>query len=110
MFVHKPHSPYDDHPPTRYHFPAQYLSVAEQLVGEGVLFHRPGEGHRCYEAVAEVAGIVPDPVARERRHVYALIRPGSFRRFATPVPARDASGTYLNPRVEAGGPTPPPSA
>ena len=100
VLVHKPHSPYDDHPPTRYHFPLQYLKTAEQLVGEGVLFYRPGEGFRRYEAAAEIAGIIPDPVARERRHFYALIRPGSFRAFATPVPARTGEGDYLNSLVE----------
>ena len=101
VLTYKPHSPYDDIPERHYHFPQRYLDVAERLVGDRVLYYEPGEGARHYFAVAGVDGIVPDEVWRDVPHYYARILPGSYRRFAEPVPSRLPWGEYLDGAVEA---------
>lgn len=47
-------TPYEDDLPRAYHFPQDYLSVAERSVGDWVIFRRPraGGGDKAYFAVA----------------------------------------------------------
>ena len=101
VLTYTPESPYDDVPERHYHFPQRYLTVAERLVGDRVLYYRPGEGARHFFAVAKVADIVPDDAWRDAPHYYARMVPESYRAFATPVPARLPWGEYLDAAVEA---------
>lgn len=86
VFIHRADSIYDDSPAERYQFPGQYLSRATQCVGDWIVYYEPRKvtGSRGYYAVARVAQIVPDPTANDMH--LALIEPGSYLEFATPVP------------------------
>lgn len=100
VLLHKPVSAYDDDPSTRYHFPVQYKKVANEMVGDWVLFYEPGSGARHYKAVAKAADIVPDTVLRDKKHFYLLIEPGSYLDFARKVPSKRSDGSHQNSNIE----------
>jgi putative restriction endonuclease len=86
VFVHRTDSIYDDSPAERYQFPAQYLGRAQACVGEWVLYYEPVKVKetRGYFAVARVQEVIPDPAVRGM--FVAVIEPGSYLEFASPVP------------------------
>ena len=98
----KANSGYDDEITRRYHFPPQYRSVAEQLVGEWIIYREPqrNRGRRAYIAVARVLRIDPDPT--RPGYSYALI--GDYIPFDRPVPF--SSGAYAEAALrEIGDPS-----
>jgi putative restriction endonuclease len=62
VFDTKPSSAYDDDV-TRYQFPRRYLNLVKAAVGDWVVLRRPRAdgGNLAYFAVAQVAGLAPDP-------------------------------------------------
>jgi len=92
VFVHRPDSIYDDSPTERYQFPRQYLGRAEGSVGDWIVYLEPAKvpGTRGYFAIARVQQIVPDPKAPDM--YLALMEPGSYLDFASPVPFNDVDG------------------
>ena len=84
IFDTKANSGYDDEIIRRYHFPPQYLAVAEQLVGDWIIYREPQRngGRRAYIAAAKLLRIDPDPA--RNRHSYALI--SGYLPFDKPVP------------------------
>lgn len=95
VFIHRFDSIYDDTPAERYQFPSQYLSRAQACLGDWIIYYEPRKVRdtRGYFAVAKVERIVPDPSARGM--YLALIEPGSYLDFATPVPFADADGQVI---------------
>lgn len=96
VFIHRVDSIYDDSPAERYQFPAQYLGRATPSIGDWILYYEPRKvaNTRGYFAVAKVERIIPDPSAPGM--YLALIEPGSYLDFATPVP-------FAGPDGPAGG-------
>ncbi|MGA1799285.1 HNH endonuclease [Sphingomonas sp. 4RDLI-65] len=92
VFIHRSDSIYDDSPAERYQFPAQYRSRAEPCTGDSIIYYEPRKvaNTRGYFAVAKVERIVPDPSAPGM--YLALIEPGSYLDFATPVPFAGPAG------------------
>jgi putative restriction endonuclease len=86
VFIHREDSIYRDTPAIRYHFPKQYLGRAQACIGDWILYYEPVkvQQSRGYWAVARMASIVSDP--DQVGMYYALIEPGSFLQFSTPVP------------------------
>lgn len=95
VFIHRFDSIYDDTPAERYQFPSQYLSRAQACLGDWIIYYEPRKVRdtRGYFAVAKVERIVPDPSAPGM--YLALIEPGSYLDFATPVPFADADGQVI---------------
>src|SRR5581483_1002094 len=95
VFVHRTDSIYDDSPAERYQFPTQYLGRVQSCVGDWVIYYEPRKvfDTRGYFAMAKVAQVIPD--AETPGMYLALIEPGSYLDFATPVPFSDASGTVI---------------
>ncbi|WP_439604855.1 HNH endonuclease [Shinella sp.] len=89
VFIHRQDSIYDDSPATQYQFPRQYLGRAMACVGDWILYYEPRKvpETRGYFAVARVQDIIPDPTAE--RMFLALIEPGSYLDFPSPVPFAD---------------------
>jgi putative restriction endonuclease len=85
VFIHRSDSIYDDSPAERYQFPGQYLGRAERFVGDWIVYYEPRKvvGTRGYFAVAKVEAIIPD--AKNKGMYFALIEPGSYLDFSTPV-------------------------
>jgi putative restriction endonuclease len=92
VFIHRSDSIYDDSPAERYQFPAQYLSRAQPSIGDWILYYEPRKvaATRGYFAVAKVERIIPDPSTPAMYR--ALIEPGSYLDFATPVPFAGVDG------------------
>lgn len=92
VFIHRSDSIYDDTPAERYQFPRQYLERAKACVGDWIIYYEPRKvvGTKGYYAVAKVEQIIPDPAVPGM--YLALIEPGSYLDFATPVPFADESG------------------
>ncbi|WBH17729.1 HNH endonuclease [Sphingomonas radiodurans] len=92
VFVHRTDSIYDDSPAERYQCPAQYLGRAQACVGDWVLYYEPVKVKetRGYFAVARVQEIIPDPAVGAM--FIAVIEPGSYLEFASPVPFSGAKG------------------
>lgn len=90
IFDTKADSGYDDEITRRYHFPRQYRSVAEQLLGDWIIYREPQRngGRRAYIAVARVLRIDPDKT--RPGYSYALMR--DYLPFDRPVPF--AGGVY----------------
>lgn len=88
VFLVRPDSAYDDHPAARYQFPAMYLARARATEGDWIVYLEPGkvDGTRGYFALARVERILPDPAGPGMWQ--ALIAPGSYIEFPTPVPFR----------------------
>lgn len=85
-------SRYDDLIDERYHFPKVYLRLAQQCVGDWILYRETGSGRgrMAYVAVARVVAIDPDP--SDSNLFYARIR--DFLPFDRHVPYRDAMGRF----------------
>ncbi|MBB3773385.1 putative restriction endonuclease [Angulomicrobium tetraedrale] len=92
VFIHRIDSIYDDSPADRYQFPAQYLSRVEACVGDWIVYYEPRKvaETRGYFAIAKVERVVSDPT--EPGMFLALIEPGSYLDFASPVPFSDDDG------------------
>jgi putative restriction endonuclease len=92
VFVHRSDSIYDDSPAERYQFPSQYLRRVEGCVGDWIIYYEPRKviETRGYFAVAKVQRVIPDPGAPGM--YLALIEPGSYLDFASPVPFSGPDG------------------
>ncbi|MET3469519.1 putative restriction endonuclease [Novosphingobium sp. 1529] len=92
VFIHRSDSIYDDTPAERYQFPKQYLERARACVGDWIIYYEPRKvtGTRGYYAVAKVERIIADPTTSGM--YLALISPGSYLDFASPVPFSDENG------------------
>jgi putative restriction endonuclease len=103
IFDTKANSGYDDEIMRRYHFPPQYRKVAQQLVGDWIVYREPQRngGRRAYIAVARVLRVDSDP--DHAGHSYAYV--GDYLPFDRPVPfARN--GTYAESSLrEIGNPS-----
>ena len=86
VFIHRSDSIYDDTPAERYQFPRQYLERVRACVGDWIIYYEPRKvaGTKGYYAVAKVERVIADPATPEM--FVALIEPGSYLDFATPVP------------------------
>jgi hypothetical protein len=85
VFIHRSDSIYDDTPAERYQFPRQYLERARACIGDWIVYYEAPKiaGTKGYYAVAKVERIIAD---LSTPHMYlALIEPGSYLDFATPV-------------------------
>lgn len=92
IFLYREDSRYDDRPWAVYQFPSQYLSRAEQMVGDWVIFMEPAKaGPKGYHAVARVEAIMPDPSAAGM--FLAVIDPTSYLDFDHEVPFQ-TGGVY----------------
>lgn len=71
VFYHKSDSQYDDVTGERYHFPHQYLSRVEPVVGDWMVYYGPliGRTGRYYTGIAKVIRIRDDP--NTEQHYYA---------------------------------------
>jgi putative restriction endonuclease len=107
VFVHRQDSIYDDSPAERYQFPRQYLDRADACVGNWIVYYEPRKvaGTRGYFAVAKVQQVTPDPSAGGM--YLALIEPGSYLDFASPVAFANSEGLaergLLNERGKISG-------
>lgn len=103
VFIHRSDSIYDDHPAEQYQFPRQYLGRVQACVGDWIVYYEPRkvERTRGYFAMARVERVVPDPKASGM--YLALIEPGSYLDFATPVPFSNAEGVIERGVLNAGG-------
>lgn len=109
VFVTGPLSEYEDDPPHFYRFPPRWLSAAERVIGDWIIYQEPRRaGGRGYFAVAKVESIIPDP--KKAGMFLALIEPGTFLEFGRDVPFQldgravergllDASGRLNNGRA-----------
>ena len=88
VFMHKDGSIYDDIPEVHYQFPKSYLSRAQQMVGDWIVYREPVNipNSKCFFAVAKVEKIIPDPDKAD--HYRALIEVGSYLPFEPTVPHR----------------------
>ena len=84
IFDTKANSGYDDEIMRRYHFPPQYRTIADQLVGGWIIYREPQRngGRRAYIATARVQRIDPDPA----RHGYSYAVISNYLPFDSPVP------------------------
>lgn len=91
VFDTKPRSGYDDEIAFRYHFPKQYRSDAEAMVGDRIVYREPRRngGRRAYVATAKVLRVFDDM----SRPGFAYAAIGEFREFDTPVSFSD-NGRY----------------
>lgn len=88
VFMHKDGSIYDDIPAVQYQFPKIYLSRAEQMVGDWIIYLESGKVRcsRGYFAAAKVEKILPDPRAEDL--FLALIEEGTYLDFSSEVSFR----------------------
>jgi len=86
VFIHRADSVYEDDPARQYQFTAMYYSRASKFVGDWIVYYEPTKVRRSkgYYAIARVADIVSDPTAADM--FLALVEPGSYLEFPTPVP------------------------
>lgn len=86
VFMHKDGSIYDDIPEVHYQFPKSYLSRAQQMVGDWIVYREPVKlpQSKGFFAVAKVERIIPDPDVADRYR--AMIEPGSYLPFSPTVP------------------------
>ena len=68
VFMHKDGSIYDDIPEVHYQFPKSYLSRAQQMVGDWIVYREPVKipNSKGFFAVAKVEEIIPDPTEPDR--------------------------------------------
>lgn len=102
-FDTKANSGYDDEIVRRYHFPPQYRTVAEQLIGDWIVYREPQRngGRRAYIAVARVLRIEAD--TRRAGYSYAVV--GDYLPFDRPVPFAN-KGAYAEAALrEIGNPS-----
>lgn len=90
VFIHRTDSVYEDVPSEQYQFPKQYLSRAEQCVGDWIVYLEPSKvkNTKGYFAVAKVQEIIPDPRLSEM--YIAVIERGTYLDFGDPVVFNDA--------------------
>lgn len=74
VFYHKPNSVYDDVPALYYHFPKQYLSRVEQVIGQPIVYYGPLDRQtgRFYWAAAIVTHVRQDLLRPD--HFYADLK------------------------------------
>ena len=86
VFMHKDGSIYDDIPEVHYQFPKRYLSRAQQMVGDWIVYREPVKilNSKGFFAVAKVRDIIPDPTETDRYR--AIIEEGSYLPFEPTVP------------------------
>lgn len=86
VLIHNPSLGYDDRPERHYHFPKQYLSRVERLVGDWILYYesKRNGGAMAYTAMVRLLRVRPDPARAD--HHYVDVEPGSYLPFARPVP------------------------
>ena len=86
VFMHKDGSIYDDIPEVHYQFPKSYLSRAQQMVGDWIVYREPVKisNSKGFFAVAKVERIIPDPDMSDRYR--ALIEEGTYLPFSPTVP------------------------
>ena len=86
VFIHRIDSVYDDSPAERYQFPKQYLTRVRACIGGWIVYYEPTKvlGTKGYFAVAQVERVIADPHLPDM--YVALITPGTYLDFATPVP------------------------
>ena len=103
VFIHRADSIYEDTPAERYQFPRQYLRRASACSGDWIVYYEPRKAadSRGYYAIAKVQQIVPDPTTPDM--YLALIAPGTYLDFATPVPFSDADGVVERGLLNAEG-------
>lgn len=103
VFIHRSDSIYDDSPAERYQFPAQYLGRVRACVGDWIIYYEPRKvvGTRGYFAVAKVQTVIPDPGAPSMN--IAVIEPGSYLDFPSPVPFRGHDGIVETSVLNAAG-------
>ena len=84
--MHKDGSIYDDIPEVHYQFPKSYLSRAQQMVGDWIVYREPVKipNSKGFFAVAKVERIIPDPDESDRYR--AIIEAGSYLPFEPTVP------------------------
>lgn len=89
VFIHRTDSVYDDVPSEQYQFPKQYLSRAQQCVGDWIVYLEPTKVKQTkgYFAVAKVQEIIPDPGNGDM--YLAIIEKGTYLDFGDPVSFRD---------------------
>ena len=109
VFTHSPSSAYDDQPELRYHFPKTYLRVAQQAIGDWVLYYEPrrtegsssSTGRQSYFAIARVTEVVPD--LQQPDHYYAYL--ADYLEFDAPVPFRQGQHYLESILAKADGTT-----
>lgn len=103
VFIHREDSIYEDDPARQYQFPAMYYSRATNFVGDWVVYYEPTKVRRSkgYYAVAKVASVVPD--LKNDGMFLALIEPGSYLQFPSPVPFAGADGPVETGVLNAAG-------
>lgn len=92
VFLHRSDSIYSDIPAEQYQFPPQYLRRVESTVGDWIIYLEPSKVHatRGYFAVARVREVIPDPGTPGM--YLAIIEPGTYLDFASPVPFNGPDG------------------
>lgn len=99
VFTTRVEPTYDDLPEVRYHFPATYLRVAEQAVGDWIVYYEPRRrsdapgstgGRQAYFATARVTHIERDTSHND--HYYAFV--ADYLEFDRAVPFRDGEHYY----------------
>lgn len=92
VFIHRSDSIYDDSPAEKYQFPSQYLRRVQACVGDWIIYYEPSKvaETKGYFAIAKVRQVIPDPSISGM--YLALIEPGSYLDFASPVPFNGAKG------------------
>jgi putative restriction endonuclease len=103
VFIHRADSIYDDSPAERYQFPSQYLGRAQACVDDWIVYYEPRKvtQTRGYFAVAKVQQITPDPSAPGM--YIAVIEPGSYLDFVSPVPFSGPAGVIETGVLNADG-------
>lgn len=97
IFETKSGSQYDDDIVTRYHFPRQYLRVAQQAVNDWIIYREPksGGGTMAYIAVARLLAVDPDP----QKLGFFYGRLTSYLQFDRPVPMRRSDAAFYEERL-----------
>ena len=99
VFTTKVDPTYDDLPEYRYHFPRTYLRMAEQAVGDWIVYYEPRRstgdlssrgGRQVYFATARVTSIRADPTVAD--HYYAFVE--DYLPFPRPVPFKEETHYY----------------
>ena len=90
VFYHKPDSRYDDVTGERYHFPHQYLSRVEAVVGDWMVYYGPlpRKKGRYYTGIAKILKVRPDHSTSH--HFYADLV--EYIDFDRPVEYKEGGG------------------
>lgn len=95
VFIHRADSPYADSPASHYQFPSPYLTRVTPTIGDWIVYLEPSKvpNTRGYYAIAKVQQVIDDPAAAGMYR--AIIEPGSYLQFSTPVAYRGADGLLV---------------